>query len=196
MLLPLRLKRRCDFGRLGMIVAPSDGTPAGGVGADHRAELRSPGTASFGRQEWADAGGFIINRIAGLEAAWVCFGGVPRYLVIDNCPPAVAGPDPHASTLHPEARFLEYSCSTAVSSPMRRGLRKPKDKPKVKRGVQYVRERFFKTCGDFHGCLPHPRAQCPGWCLAEVAGMRIHGTTRRKPLVVFQGEEHECPAPW
>ena len=31
--------------------------------------------------------------IAGLEAAWAFFGGVPRYLVIENFPAAVAGPD-------------------------------------------------------------------------------------------------------
>ena len=45
--------------------------------------------------------------ITGLESAWAFFGGVPRYLVIDNFPAAVAGPDP----LHPHLTrgFLEYS---------------------------------------------------------------------------------------
>ena len=35
--------------------------------------------------------------IAGLEAAWAFFGGMPKYLVIDNFPAAVVGTDP----LHP-----------------------------------------------------------------------------------------------
>ena len=45
--------------------------------------------------------------VEGLEAAWACFEGVPRYLVIDNVPAAVAGADP----LHPRATrgFLEYA---------------------------------------------------------------------------------------
>ena len=34
---------------------------------------------------------------AGLEAAWAFFGGMPRYLVVDNFPAAVVDPDP----LHP-----------------------------------------------------------------------------------------------
>ena len=45
--------------------------------------------------------------IAGLEAAWAFFGGIPKYLVIDNFPAAVAGAD----ALHPRLTrgFLEYS---------------------------------------------------------------------------------------
>ena len=35
--------------------------------------------------------------IEGLEEAWSFFGGVPRYLVVDNFPAAVAGAD----ALHP-----------------------------------------------------------------------------------------------
>ena len=35
--------------------------------------------------------------IAGLETAWAFFDGMPKYLVIDNFPAAVAGADP----LHP-----------------------------------------------------------------------------------------------
>ena len=44
--------------------------------------------------------------IAGLEAAWAFFGGIPKYLVIDNFPAAVAGAD----ALHPRLTrgFLEY----------------------------------------------------------------------------------------
>ena len=29
-----------------------------------------------------------------------------------------------------------------------------------------------------------------------MAGLRIHGTTRRKPLVVFQDEERQALLPW
>ena len=128
--------------------------------------------------------------IAGLEASWAFFGGIPKYLVIDNFPAAVAGAD----ALHPRLTrgFLEYSQHRGfITDPAR--VRHPRDKPKVERSVQYVRERFFKG-GDFKD-LAHLRSEATRWC-REVAGSRIHGTTRRQPLQVFLDEERQCLAPW
>ena len=39
------------------------------------------------------------------------------------------------------------------------------------------------------------RGDAQRWCL-EVAGQRIHGTTQRQPLVVFQDEERNALLPW
>ena len=49
--------------------------------------------------------------------------------------------------------------------------------------MPYVRERFFKG-GEFTG-LSDMRSAARRWCL-EVAGQRIHGTTRKQPLAVFR----------
>ncbi len=128
--------------------------------------------------------------VDGLEAAWAFFGGVPHYLVIDNFPAAVAGAD----ALHPRlARgFLEYSQHRGfIADPAR--VRHPKDKPKVERSVQYVRERFFK--GGSFSSFSHLREEAARWC-RDVAGHRVHGATRRQPLVVFQDEERQALAPW
>ena len=98
-----------------------------------------------------------------------------RYLVIDNFPVAVAGPD----ALHPRLTrgFLEYSQHRGfVADPAR--VRHPKDKPKVEHSVSYVRERLFEG-RDFHG-LAHLRGEAQRWCL-EVESQRIHGTTRWQP---------------
>ena len=57
--------------------------------------------------------------------------------------------------------------------------------------VQYV--RFFKG-GTFTG-LGDLRSQAKRWCL-EIAGQRVHGTTRRLPLVVFREEEQQALLPW
>ena len=46
---------------------------------------------------WPSFGQTLEDVIAGLESAWAFFGGIPKYLGIDNCPPAVATADP----LHP-----------------------------------------------------------------------------------------------
>ena len=121
--------------------------------------------------------------IAGLEAAWGFFQGIPKTLVIDNFPAAVVGPDP----LDPQLTrgFLEYSQHRGFIADPARPYH-PKDKPKAERGVPYARERLFKG-GQFRD-LADLRAQARRWC-REVAGQRVHGTTRRLPLVVFQEEE-------
>ena len=139
---------------------------------------------------WPTYGQKLEDVIAGLEAAWAFFDGVPRYLVIDNFPAAVAGAD----ALHPRLTrgFLEYAQHRGfICDPAR--VRHPKDKPKVERGVQYVRERFFKG-GSFKE-LTHLRDETARWC-RDVAGQRVHGTTRRQPLAVFQGEERHTLSPW
>ena len=128
----------------------------------------------------------LTDVLEGLEAAWAFFQGIPRYLVIDNFSAAIAGADP----LQPKLTrgFLEYSQHRGfIPDPTR--VRHPKDKPHVERGIPYVRERFFKG-GQFLG-LSDLRTQARRWCL-EVAGQRVHGTTRQLPLVVFQEEEGQA----
>ena len=173
-----------DFGRLGMITDPATG----------RRQAVWAMVIVLGHSRhcfvWPIQSQKLEDVIAGLEAAWAFFGGMSKYLVIDNFPAAVVDTDP----LHPRFTrgFLEYSQHRGFIADAAR-TRHPKDKPKVERGVQYVRERFFKG-GDFHG-LPHLRAESQRWCL-RVAGMRIHGTARKQPLVVFQDEERDTLLPW
>ena len=173
-----------DFGRLGLIHDPDTGR--------RRTMWALIVVLAYSRHcfVWPTFGQTLEDVIAGLESAWAFFGGVPRYLVIDNFPPAVAGAD----ALHPvfTRGFLEYSQRRGFIADAAR-VRHPKDKPKVERGVQYVRESLFKG-GDFQG-LPHLRSEAQHWC-RDVAGLRIHGTTRRKPLVVFQDEERQALIPW
>jgi transposase len=128
--------------------------------------------------------------IGGLEAAWAFFAGIPRRLIFDNFPAAVAGAD----ALNPvfTRGFLEYSQARGfIADPAR--VRKPTDKPHTERNVQYVRERFWKG-GSFVD-LADARAQAKRWCL-EVAGVRKHGTTRKLPLVVFRDEEQAHLLPY
>ena len=90
-----------DFGRLGMITDPATGK--------RRVVWALIIVLSYSRHcfVWPTHSQKLEDVIAGLEAAWAFFGGVPRYLVIDNFPAAVAGSDP----LHPRLTrgFLEYS---------------------------------------------------------------------------------------
>lgn len=132
----------------------------------------------------------LAESIAGLEAAWRFFGGVPKRLVLDNFSAAIAGTDPLAP--RPTRGFLEYSQErNFLCDPAR--VRKPRDKPHVERGIQYLRERFFKG-GSFRD-LEDCREQAERWC-SEVAGLRVHGTTRQLPREVFEAEEQAKLQPY
>ena len=173
-----------DFGRLGMVWdAESGRRRLVWVMVIVLAYSRHTFVWPLFRQQLSDI-------IEGLEAAWAFFNGIPRYLVIDNFPAAVAGADP----LNPRLTrgFLEYSQRRGFFADPARPYH-PKDKPKVENCVDYVKERFFKG-GEFTG-LADMRQQAEKWCLG-VAGQRVHGTTRRLPLVVFQEEEQAKLLVW
>ena len=173
-----------DFGRLGLIPDPESGR--------RRTVWALIVVWRYSRHcfVWPTTSQTLHAVVEGLEAAWACFEGVPRYLVIDNFPTAVAGPD----ALHPRLTrgFLEYARQRGfISDPAR--VRRPRDKPRVERSVPYVRERLFK--GAQFRDLAELRDAARRWSL-EVAGQRIHGTTRKRPLEVFEEEERPLLAPW
>ena len=156
-----------DFGRLGMITDPATGK--------RKAVWAMVIVLCHSRHcfVWPMQQQKLPDVIAGLEAAWAFFGGMPRYLVIDNFPAAVVGTDPLNPIL--TRGFLEYAQHRGfIPDPARKGH--PQDKPKVERKVPYARERFFKGA-DFND-FTHVRAAAPKWCL-EVAGMRIHAPPTR-----------------
>lgn len=128
--------------------------------------------------------------IEGLERAWEFFGGIPRKLVIDNFPASVAGPDRYNPRL--TVGFCEYAIHRSFAPDPARTYR-PKDKPKVENAAKYVVRRFYK--GAEFVSLEDMRARARQWCL-EVAGRRDHGTTRRRPLEVFEAEERHTLNPY
>jgi transposase len=128
--------------------------------------------------------------IEGLEKAWAFFQGCPKRLVLDNFPAAVAGTDP--LNPRPTRAFVEYSQARGLLLDPAR-VRHPRDKPQIERFVQYARGRFWKG-GTFRD-LADARGQAGAWCL-EVAGQRVHGTTRQLPLVVFEDEERRQLLPY
>jgi transposase len=173
-----------DFGRLGRLTNPE-------TGKDQLIWAMNI-VLIFSRHQfvWPLVHQTLEEVIAGLEAAWAFFGGIPQRVIFDNFPAAVAGAD----ALNPvfTRGFLEYSQARKfIADPAR--VRSPKDKPHTERNVQYVRERFWKG-GSFID-LADVREQAKPWCV-EVAGQRIHGTTRKLPLVVFRDEEQAHLSPY
>jgi len=121
--------------------------------------------------------------ISGFEAAWEFFGGVFGVVIPDNLKAVVDQADPTDPRFN--QAFVEYAQARGfVIDPAR--VRKPKDKPRVERTVPFVRNSFF--AGETFVDLADAQRRAEVWC-RERAGMRIHGTTQRRPAEVFAVEE-------
>ena len=63
----------------------------------------------------------------------------------------------------------------------------------MERQIPYVRENFFK--GERFRDREHVQQEAIQWC-QTTAGLRIHGTTRQRPRVVFEQEEQNALVPF
>lgn len=124
------------------------------------------------------------------RAAFTWFGGVPRRVVLDNLRAAIV----HAALYDPEVQrsyreFAEhYGFLIAPCRP-----RTPEHKGKVEQGgVHYVKRNALagRTFRDVHDGNRHLWR----WCV-ETAGRRVHGTTKRIPLEVFDQVEQAALLP-
>ena len=121
--------------------------------------------------------------ISGIEEAWEFFGGVPRRVVIDNMKTAVLKANRYDPLF--QRTFLEYSQHRGFIIDAT-DVRHPTGKPKVERQVPYVRENFFK--GEKFTDREHAQREAIRWCMTT-AGLRNHGTTKKKPRIVFEQQE-------
>ena len=129
--------------------------------------------------------------IEACEAAWGFFGGVFKVVIPDNTKAIVNEPDPLEPLLN--LGFLEYAQSRGFQIDPTR-VCSPKDKARVERAVQPVREDCYggEELSSIEDALGHGIR----WSLDEY-GMRPHGTTQRRPLEQFEAEERPAllPAP-
>jgi transposase len=125
----------------------------------------------------------IESVIRCFEEALTFFGGCPRRVIFDCLKACVEVADSYTPRL--SRAFQEYAEFRGFLPDSARPYH-PKDKPQVERHIRYVRERFFK--GETFLDLEDIRRRALVWC-KEIAGRRIHGTTRRVPMEVFETEE-------
>jgi transposase len=117
------------------------------------------------------------------------FQGCPKRIVIDNVKACIDDSDRYSPRF--TRTFLEYAAYRRfLPDPAR--PRHPKDKPIIENSVRYVRERFFK--GETFLDLEQVARRALVWC-RDVAGRRIHGTTRCVPIDVFEAEEKSALLP-
>jgi transposase len=168
-----------DFGRGAPIVTPQGkrkGTWAFRIVLSHSRK----GYAEAVHRQTTD------DFLRSLENAFICFGGVPRTLVIDNLRAAVTRADWFDPELCPKVRsFAEhYGIAILPTKPYT-----PRHKGKIERGIGYVKSNALK--GRTFASLADENRHLQTW-EATVADTRIHGTTRRQVKEVF--EQAERPA--
>lgn len=174
-----------DFGRLGLLRDPEVGR--------RRILHALVCTACYSRHlfVWPTFSQSLEAVIEGFEAAWAFSGGVFKVVIPDNLKAIVERSDAIDPRLN-EA-FVEYAQARGFVVDAARS-RHPRDKARVERQVGYVRRSFF--AGEEFKDIEEARRAAERWCLT-VAGLRIHGTTQRRPLEVFRAEEAPAllPAP-
>jgi transposase len=180
---PAGQEAQVDFGKMGMIVDSDTGR--------QRMLWALIITLSFSRYQfvWPT---FVQTTEAvceGLDRAWRFFGAMVRTLVPDNTKAMIKDPDALAPKL--VAAFLDYVQARDIFVDPAR-VRSPKDKARVENQVPYVRESWFD--GETFAGLDDARESAELWCY-DVAGARVHGTTRQVPREVFESVEKAAMLP-
>jgi transposase len=193
------------FGNRGVTVPVDDGEPGHELQVDfgrlglvgHRSPRRVVKglifTAGVSRHQfcWPTFGESLEEVIEGFEEAWAFFDGIFLVAIVDNLKAIVLKADPIHPHLNPA--FLEYAQARGFVIDTCR-VRSPRDKPRVERAVPFCRQSGF--AGEDFADLDAARMGMRRWSLVD-AGMRVHGTTQRRPLEHFRDVEQPVllPAP-
>ena len=118
------------------------------------------------------------------EKAFDHFGGFPHELVYDNAKTVVLSRDYSGRKIKWNATFWDFCTYYGFRAWPHRPYR-AQTKGKVESGVKYVK-RFLR--GKSFASFVHLNQALSQW-IAQVADQRIHGTTHRKPIDLFQKEK-------
>lgn len=116
------------------------------------------------------------------QNAFIWFGGCPDEILYDNMKTVVL--DRSGGQINFHAGFLDYARLHGFT-PRACQPARPQTKGKVESGVRYVKRSFLP--GENFETLEHLNNQICRW-IREVADVRIHGTTHRKPVELFPEE--------
>ena len=120
----------------------------------------------------------------GVVHALEFFGGSPRAIIVDNLKAAVLNGSGRAACFHPE--FLAL-CGCYCLQPIACERRDPESKGIVEGGVRYVKHNALAGRGEELTRFEDYLAFAPAW-RDQVANVRIHETTRERPVDRFQQE--------
>ena len=121
---------------------------------------------------------------AGIEGAFLHFGGVTGEVLVDNPKPLVVRHDPTTREVEFNERFLAFAAHWGFR-PRACAPYRARTKGKDENGVRYVKRNAiaghrFESVAAMEGHL--------AWWMREIADMRRHGTTGEVPLARFERE--------
>lgn len=119
-----------------------------------------------------------------LVNALTFFGGSPRNLIFDNLKAAVLNGSGRSACFHPE--FLAL-CGYFCLQPIACARRDPESKGVVEGGVRYVKHNALAGRADDLTRFEDYLALATSW-RDQVANVRIHESTRERPIERFQKE--------
>ena len=181
--LPPGQQLQVDYGRMGLLLD--------GLSGRRRTVHAFIGTLSFSRHKFVefvfsqDQQCFVKSHVTMFEF----FGGVPKTVVIDNLKAGVLRPDLYDPTLNRAYAEMAEHYHTFID-PGR--VASPKDKGKVERDVQTVREFYRKTIALYPSVTITELNRLARLWLLDDYGQRTHGTTGQKPLVLFDEYERQA----
>jgi transposase len=120
----------------------------------------------------------------GIVHALEFFGASPRAIIFDNLKAAVLSGSGREACLHPE--FLAL-CGYFCLQPIACERRDPESKGIVEGGVRYVKHNALAGRSEELTRFEHFLALAPQW-RDQVANVRMHETTRERPVDRFQRE--------
>jgi transposase len=120
----------------------------------------------------------------GLVNTLTFFGGSPRVLIVDNLKAAVLNGAGRSACFHPE--FLAL-CGYFCLQPLACAARDPESKGVVEGSVRYVKHNALAGRADELTRFADYLALAPYW-RDQVANVRLHETTRQRPLDLFAQE--------
>lgn len=115
--------------------------------------------------------------------AFSYFGGCPKVVLYDNLKSVVQWR--HRRLTRFNARFMEFA-GAYLFEPRPCNPRRGNEKPRAETGVRYVKQNFL--AGREFRDLQDVRLKAFHW-LRDVANVRVHGTTRERPVDRFEGEK-------
>jgi len=174
---PAGQEAQVDFGKMGMMLDIATGRM--------RALWVLIVTLSFSRYQfvWPSFLQTTETVCDGLDRAWRFFGAMSKTIVPDNTSAIIKKADALNPTI--VAAFLDYVQVRGIFVDPAR-VRSPKDKPRVENQVPYVRESWWD--GETFTDLEDAQRSAERWS-REIAGMRVHGTTRKVPREAFEQTE-------
>jgi transposase len=120
-----------------------------------------------------------------LVEAFAFFGGLPRKLIFDNLKPAVLDGHGRHARFHP--RFLAL-CGHYCLQPLACQRRDPESKGVVEASIRYVKHNALQGRHDLLQTWEGYLQLAPYW-RDQVANVRLHHTTRERPIERFQREK-------